>query len=99
MQATAWHSGGNTYGIRVGKPNRDEYFDPKWKAIEVEIEGSFHRFELTNGFWRQCPEFRDRGNPIIREWLQRHQLLKWPRGQPPKLQLFPLGPGKFRLLP
>ncbi len=98
MQATAWHSGGNTYGIRVGKPNRDEYFDPKWKGIQVEIEGHFYPFALTEGFWHRCPEFRDRGDPIIRKWLQRRRLLSWALGHPPKLKLVSLGQGRFRLL-
>ena len=98
MQVTVWHSGENIYGIRVGKSNRDKYFNHKWKSIEVEIEGCFHRFNLTNGFWHRCPEFRDRGTPIIREWLRSHQLLNWPSGQPPKIELNSLGEGKFRLV-
>jgi hypothetical protein len=54
---------------------------------------------LTPAFWRNCPEFRDRGRPVIREWLQRHHSLRWPRGQPPQVELLPPGNGKFRLLP
>ncbi len=99
MRTSAWNNGKNTYGIRVGKANRGKYFDPDWKFIEVEIDGRFHRFELTAGFWKDCPEFRDRGKPIIRKWLQRNRSLKWPSRQPPKVELVPLGNGKFRLLP
>jgi hypothetical protein len=44
MQARAWSDGKNTYGIRVGKPNRDKYFDPDWKVIEVDIDGRFYQF-------------------------------------------------------
>jgi hypothetical protein len=99
MRASAWNDGKTTYGISVGKPNRKKYFNPDWKVIKVEIEGHFHTFDLTPGFWKDCPEFRDRGKPVIREWLQRHRSLKWPRGQPPKVELVPLGNGEFRLLP
>ena len=99
MQASAWNDGGNTYGIRVGLPNRDRYFDPEWSEIEVELDGRFHTFKLTPSFWRRCPEFRDSGEPIIREWLRRHRSLDWPRGRPPKMELVPLGNGRFRLLP
>jgi hypothetical protein len=28
MLATAWNNGGSQYGIRVGKINRDKYFNP-----------------------------------------------------------------------
>lgn len=99
MQVTAWHSGASTYGIRIGKHNRDKYFNSKWKAIEVEIDGRIQRFVLTAGFWHQCPEIRDRGAPIIREWLQRHHLSKWAFGHPPKVELLFLGQGRFRLVP
>ncbi len=99
MQASAWHGGGSTYGIRVGKPNRDKYFDRSWKYIQVEIDGEFHEFELTNGFWNKCPEFRDRGTLVIRQWLHRYRSLQWPLGQPPKMKLVPLGNGRFRLEP
>jgi hypothetical protein len=99
VQATAWNDGKSTYGIRVGKPNRERFFDPDWKEIEVELDGRFHTFHLTPSFWRQCTEFRDRGEPVIREWLRRHRSLTWPHRRPPKMELVPLGDGKFRLLP
>jgi len=98
MHATAWNGGGNTYGIRVGKANRQKFFDPNWKVIEVELDGQFHLFTLTDGFWRNCPEFRDRGKPIIRDWLQQHRSLRWPNKQPPSIELIPLGEAKFRVV-
>jgi len=99
MLATAWNNGGNQYGIRVGKVNRDRYFNRGWNLIEVDIEGKLYQFVLTSGFWRNCPEFRDSGQPIIQEWLTKHKILTWPKGEPPQVQLISLGNGKFRLLP
>ena len=99
MLATAWNNGGAQYGIRVGKTNRSKYFNNSWKVIEVEIEGRSYQFALTSGFWRNCPEFRDSGQPIIREWLAKHKTLHWPKGDPPQIQLISLGNGKFRILP
>ena len=98
MQVRAWNDGGNTYGIRVGIPNRDAHFDATWTEIEVEIEGTFHRFSLTPGCWNHCPEFRDRGSPVIREWLRTHHVLDWPRGDPPQFELVPLAGNRFRLV-
>src|SRR5438552_2611298 len=102
MQASAWR-GGNTatpvYGIRVGLSNRDEHFQGDWHEIEVEIDGESHIFGITPGFWKKCPEFRDCGAPVIREWLRRYHTLYWSKGQPPHVQLLPLGGRKFRLLP
>jgi hypothetical protein len=97
MRVKGWKNGGGTYGIRVGSPNIRKYFDESWAEIEVEIEGKLHRFALTDGFRRHCPEFRDRGAPVIREWLRRYRTLDWPKGSPPSMLLIPLGGNRFRL--
>lgn len=97
MEASAWRGGSGTYGIRVGVANRDEHFDRAWTRIEVEIDGHFHEFTLTPGFWHKCPEFRDSGGTIIREWLRRHHTLDWPAGHPPRFQLLALGAARFKL--
>jgi hypothetical protein len=99
MNATAWNDGGNTYGIRVGFSNRDRFFEASWTEIEVEIDGEPHRFPITRGFWNRCPEFRDRGSSVIREWLRRHHTTEWPKRQPPRVELLPLGGNRFRLIP
>lgn len=98
MEAKAWSSGSGTYGIRVGIPNRDRYFDRAWKQIDVEINGRFCKFMLTPGFWNKCPEFRDSGSTVIRDWLQQNNLLPWPIGHPPQLQLVPLEGPRFSLV-
>ncbi|WP_027962118.1 hypothetical protein [Halomonas halodenitrificans] len=102
MQASAWRGGSSArpvYGIRVGRPNRDAYFDRAWSSIEVEMDGRWQTFQLTPGFWNQCTEFRDRGSPRIREWLERHFTTDWPKGSPPRFRLEVLGGGRFRLSP
>lgn len=98
MDVTAWRSA-TTYGIRVGAANRSRHFDRGWDEIEVTLDDGPHRFALTPGFWRHCPEFRDRGQAVIRAWLQRHKDLPWPHGHPPRMQLTALGGNRFRLLP
>lgn len=98
MQVSAWFGGPGTYGIRIGEPNRDKYFDHEWKTIQVDIDGCFHEFKLTPGFWNRCPEFRDSGGTIIRDWLHSHRTLDWPKGHPPKFELLPIGCGRFRVI-
>lgn len=99
MEASAWFGGnGNTFGIRVGIANREQYFERHWTRIEVEMDGKTHYFALTAGFWNKCPEFRDKGEPVIRDWLRRHRTIKWEKGCPPRLTLIPIGNGKFQLL-
>jgi hypothetical protein len=107
MRATAWKGGSTAYpvyGIRVGLANRERYFpkpdrDEHEIEIVVEVDDQPHTFALTPGFWNKCPEFRDRGSTVIRQWLQRHHRLDWPKGEPPEVQLVPLGGRRFRLLP
>jgi hypothetical protein len=98
MEVSAWSSGSSTFGIRVGIPNRNLHFDRAWKEIEVEIDGRPHRFALTAGFWNRCPEFRDSGGTVIRDWLLLHHTLDWPAGEPPRFQLLPLGGCRFRVV-
>jgi hypothetical protein len=51
------------------------------------------------GFWHHCPEFRDTGALIVQEWLRWNRTLEWPKGNPPQVQLTPLGGTRFRLAP
>ena len=95
MEAAAWKNR-YTYGIRVGPKNRERFFDRSWDHIEVEMDGQIHRFPITDSFWRKCPEFRDRGTPQIRDWLRGHFRLPWPKGEPPHMELVPLGGNRFR---
>jgi hypothetical protein len=101
MDVSAWFGGrGNgIYGIRVGVPNRARYFQPSWNPIQVEMDGQFHSFNITPGFWKKSPEFRDSGQTKIRDWLRRYRTLDWVKGSPPRMSLIPLGEGKFRLVP
>ena len=98
MNVTTWRSG-SQFGIRVGKANRDQFFVNTWSHIEVEMGGQVTRFALTPGFWHECPEFRDRGHPAIRNWLQQYKSLKWARGEPPRMSLVPISSNSFRLEP
>jgi hypothetical protein len=98
MEATAWSSSKGTFGIRIGIGNRDRYFKRSWTEVEIEMDGISHSVALTRGFWNKCPEFRDSGTTLLRDWLQRHRRLKWPTGHPPRFQLFPLGGPRFRLV-
>ena len=99
MEVSAWHDGKKNYGIRIGKRNRDLYFDRSWEDIEVEIEGKSHTFKLTAGFWKQCSEFRDSGTTLIRDWLTKNQSIVWEKGNPPRFQFISLGGKRFKLMP
>lgn len=96
MEVTAWSNGSGTYGLRIGFPNRDEFFDSRWEEILLEIDGEVHPIKITAGFWNHCPEVR---SPVIRDWLRQNQTLKWPRGEPPRMQMVHLAENRFRLIP
>lgn len=40
---------------------------------------------------------RDRGKPVLRDWLTGQGLIPWPKGHPPGLTLETIGGNKFRL--
>lgn len=92
MIVSAWK--GATYGIRVRIKDAHKFFDKSWTHIEVEIDGVFYKFPLSPTFWSKCPEFR--GGPIP-NWLESQGLIPWPKGNPPKFELIPLGDNRFRL--
>jgi hypothetical protein len=98
VPVSAWNGGGDTYGIYIGVPNRNRYFKHHWPSVIIEIDGQPHTFALTAGFWRHCPEIRDRGQPFIRDWLRRHRSLNWPRGRPPTMELVAVSDRRFRLV-
>lgn len=98
MEVSAWRNA-YTFGIRVGARNRAAYFDPVWQEIEIELHGDLRRFALTPSFWHLCPEFRDSGTPVIREWLRRHYGLPWQKGRPPRMRLDHISGNRFRLIP
>lgn len=99
MDATIWAgSGKKQLGIRVGPANRSRYFNPAWHQVVVEMDGQLRHFNLSPGFWKRCPEFRDGPEAHIKTWLARHSLSDWPKGEPPRLLLEPLGGNHFRLL-
>lgn len=92
MEAKAWRGG--TCGIRVGRQNAEKYFRRTWRNIEVDINGRFHSFKLSGTFWTTCPEVR---GTVIEDWFKEQGLSPWPKGQPPNVELTPLGGNRFRL--
>jgi hypothetical protein len=99
MHATVWAgTEKKQLGIRVGTGNRSRQFNREWREVVIEIDGRAFSFDLSPGFWKDCPEFRDDRDAPIREWLDRRGLLDWPKGRPPKLTLEPLGGNRFRLV-
>jgi hypothetical protein len=99
MDATVWAgTGKKQLGIRVGAINRERFFSKSWKQVVVEMDGQLRNFNLSPGFWKDCPEFRDGPDGYIKAWLHKHVLLEWPKGHPPHVVLEPLGGSLFRLL-
>ena len=91
-----------TYGLMLGKPNRQRHFDGLTTAA-VEIEGQIHSFSLSRAnFWTTCPELRDTdsdsGGTPIRNVLARLGALTWKKGCPLHFELLSDGKGTFRLL-
>jgi len=99
MDVTGWKNN-YTYGIRVGADNRGQYFIKGWSYVRVELDGEYHKFNLTKSFWAGCPEIRDSDRQhFIRDWLRNHKRIDWPENETPTAKLIPVEGRKFRLEP
>ena len=100
FKGSAWNDGkhnseGKGYGIRIGKKNRDLYFDENWKEIQLSIENDdYFKIKITDGFWRNCTEFR---NQLIGQWLIKIGYSHWEKGKPPKFHLIKVKNNNFLL--
>jgi hypothetical protein len=93
---------GCPFGLMLGKPNREKYFDGLRQA-KVSIEGKVHTFSLERAnFWSTCPELRDSdvtgGDTPIRDLLERLDALTWKSGEPAHFKLLEKGNGEFELI-
>jgi len=94
MTVTAWTNGGTVFGIRVGRPNVREFFQPGWETVEILAGEEWQEYRLWDTFWTSCPELR---GGLIGRWLRREGLAPWNKGEAPRLELIPLGVNRFRL--
>jgi hypothetical protein len=96
MIVSAWYDGHSTYGVRILGREVSLWFRPEWKHVMLELPDRTEAVEvpLTESFWHGSPEIR---SPHIKEFFIRHELVNWPKNQPPHFELEPAGGGLFRL--
>jgi hypothetical protein len=104
MDVTGWKNASwkndNTklvYGIHIPRKERDHYFKEKWPSVTIEFkDGGSAEIKLKGTFWETCNELR---SPEIRKWFFKHNLVPWPKDNPPhlKLELIEDGTRKFKL--
>jgi hypothetical protein len=94
FEVTGWK--GKPLGLRFGAENRRIFVDPAWSVIHLELDGFVRLVDVTDAFWRDCPEFRSHS---IEAWLKKHHLHPWPDQHPPKIRMEYLGGDRFRALP
>jgi|SRR5215831_10043276 len=98
MIVTAWSNGGTGYGIKLSVNDRDRFFRTDWKSVTLEFEGLLATTQVSiakKSFW--TPECRELIKKEIGDWLQINGLDRWPKGNPPKIRLEPLGNQRFLL--
>ena len=107
MIVKAWNGGNNGagYGIRVRRIDRDEYFFPEWKQVQIQIvDGPLINCNLSASFWNNtCYEIR---NVAFRDWFIKLGFVKrtqegyeraWKKGVPPKFDLIHISDNLFTL--
>lgn len=93
LTAGLWNG---TVGLRFAKADW-LLLERTLESFEIEIEGKSYTFAISPGFWNKCHEIRDCGEPVLENWLKFEGLIPWPKGNPPKFELEPLGGNEFRL--
>jgi hypothetical protein len=101
---SAWkngkHSRNTGYGFRLAAKDRDQYFDPNWQKIAIDLpqgDGfiTVHVRVDNQAFWRNCCELR---SAEIRQWLYRQRYAPWLDRRPPKFEVHPIDKRHFRLV-
>jgi hypothetical protein len=98
MIVTAWTNGTSGYGLKLNPSDRDEFFKRTWRSVYVcldgkpgEIEVNIAKASFLGGTCRELIHHE------IGEWLEERGLVPWPKGNPPKLRLEPIGERRFML--
>jgi len=102
MIVTAWnnsshHASGGGYGIKIIDTDRQTYFKSNWITAKISLPNGvvFDGNIAKKSFWKQtCGEII---NKEIGKWMLITKLAPWPKGQPPKMTLTPLGGNRFKL--
>lgn len=95
----AWSNGnanektGAGYGLRISKNNRDKFFldDAEYFLI---INKKKIKMNITPGFYRKCPEIRDKK---IGMFLVNNNLHKWKSRSPHSLNMIKVDDETFEL--
>ena len=99
---TAWSNGGSSYGFRLYKEDRDEFFPRiyrKWDRVLIKIrnfgvaDANINK-ETNNSFWGRCPQLR---SSIIGHWLENTGQSPWEYRGPPQFELIHVRDNMFRL--
>ena len=96
MIVSAWYDGHSTYGVRILGREVSLWFRPEWDHVEVHLPDRSTPVvvPLTESFWHGSSELR---SPEIKDFYLRHELIGWPKKQPPQFELEATGGGSFRL--
>lgn len=86
---STWSNGkptkkGSGLGIRIEKKDRDKYFDNSFHEIVLTMDLKTYNIKITDGFWKNCPELRDKA---IGLFLIKYNIHEWISGKTNKLIL------------
>ena len=84
---------GSGYGLRIGKNNRDKYFSDNVKYFLI-INNKKIKMNITPGFYKECPEIRDKE---IGMFLVNNNLHKWKKRSTHPLNMIKVDDETFEL--
>lgn len=90
MIASAWSNGKGSFGLKITKNDRDQYFKQEWKCVMLEFKMNDKLITIevnTNkkSFWNDtCHELI---NHKIGDYLRSIGCIPWIKGKPPKFNI------------
>jgi hypothetical protein len=97
---SAHHASGAGYGLKMSAADRDVHIKRERDTVDLYLPGRPQPAIVNvnkSSFWSgNCRELISRE---IGTWLISHGMTPWPKGNPPKFMLIPLGARKFEVRP
>lgn len=98
-EASGWagpaHESGAGYGIRIPIAFRDRHFQRGWRTVELSLgDTTTITVTVASSFWRSCNHLN---SAAIGRWMMSLGVAPWPKGNPPRMRLTPVGERHFRV--
>jgi hypothetical protein len=97
---SAWCNGSTGFGLKLAEADRNRFLKREWKTIELFLPDdetpavvNIAKPSMWDGSCRELIHSK------IGHWFKAAGLYPWPKGEPPKVRIMPIGERAFRVIP